>query len=287
MKVVLFDIDGTLIKSGGSGARALNYAVERMTGVSEVCELFELNGMTDKQNFDSAFRFGAGRGPSEEELEKLTDIYEKRLVAETELSVREGRYSAIPGVEDLLKFLSGKKDLCLGLGTGNIEKGARIKLEPCGFNKYFGFGGFGEDAYDRAEMLKAGAERAENTAGRKPKPKEVYIIGDTCNDIEAAKENGYRHAAVTYARFEDEKKLFRSGPELIERDFTDLFPWLLWLGLVEDPAGVKRGTYICPDSPIEHAQYGRTGEDSEQQKCSVDNFRKAMNKNETRRNIDR
>jgi hypothetical protein len=88
----------------------------------------------------------------------------------------------------------------------------------------------------------------------------VYVIGDTHRDVEAAKEAGY-HSGVVLDGFGDPELVMRSNPELMTKDFSAMKPWLIWLGLTADPRGVRRGTYICPDSPIEHAHYGRTGMD--------------------------
>jgi hypothetical protein len=103
-------------------------------------------------------------------------------------------------------------------------------------------------------------KRAEKLLRVKIKPSEVYVVGDTHKDVEAAKAAGY-HSAAVLDGFGDEKLLLRSGAELMTKDFGDLYPGLLWLGIELDAKGVTRGTYICPDSPIEHAHYGRTGMD--------------------------
>jgi phosphoglycolate phosphatase-like HAD superfamily hydrolase len=183
-----------------------------------------------------------------------------RLPFEVKASLKARTYSTVKGVEKFLKKLSVVPDVMLGLGTGNLKDGAFIKLEPSGLIKHFAFGGFGCDSHHRAEVLKKAVERAAKIAGTRIKEGEVFVIGDTHRDVEAAKEVGY-HSGVVLDGFGDEKLIMRSGPELLARDFSRLKPWLIWLGLEKDPRGVRRGTYICPDSPIEHAHYGRTGMD--------------------------
>ncbi|MDT8287670.1 MAG: VWA domain-containing protein, partial [Elusimicrobiales bacterium] len=97
------------------------------------------------------------------------------------------------------------------------------------------------------------------------------------NRLEAAKEAGYRPAAVLDG-FGDAHLILRSNPEIMEKDFSDPKPWLLWLGLERDPKGVSRGTYICPDSPIEHAHYGRTGMDLRDIETGIRKLREAKRK---------
>jgi hypothetical protein len=143
--------------------------------------------------------------------------------------------------------------------------------------KYFAFGGYGCDSHHRAVVLEKAVARAAKLAKAKPAPSEVYVIGDTHRDVEAAKECGYRPAAVMDG-FGDERLIFRAGPEIMEKDFSDMKPWLLWLGLQKDPKGISRGTYICPDSPIEHAHYGRTGMDLRDIETGLKKLREAKRK---------
>lgn len=277
MKIILFDIDGTLIKAGGAGARALNHAVQAMTGHPEACQSFQLQGATDKANFENAFRAGAGRKPTSREMTSLTEKYVSRLPVEVLASVKAKKYFKVKGVEKFLARLSGRKDVLVGLGTGNLKEGAFIKLEPSGLMKHFAFGGFGCDSHHRSVVLQKAVGRAARLARVKIKDNEVFIIGDTHRDVEAAKEAGY-HSGVVMDGFGDERLLMRSNPELMAKNFADLTPWLIWLGLEKDPRGVQRGTYICPDSPIEHAHYGRTGLDLRDIELGMKELRKAKRK---------
>ena len=277
MKIILFDIDGTLVKAGGAGARALNFAVEAMTGHPEACKSVQLQGATDKANFENAFKAGAGRKPTPKQLAALTQKYVDRLPLEVLASVRAKKYLKIKGVEKLLVKLSARKDVMVGLGTGNLKDGAFIKLEPSGLLKHFAFGGYGCDSHHRSEVLEKAVERAAKIAKVKIKQREVFVIGDTHRDVEAAKEAGY-HSGVVLDGFGDQRLLMRSNPELMVKDFSDMKPWLIWLGLEKDPKGVSRGTYICPDSPIEHAHYGRTGADLRDIELSMKKLREAKKK---------
>jgi len=274
MKIVLFDIDGTLVKAGGAGARALNHAVEAMTGHPEACQSFQLQGATDKANFENAFKAGAGRKPTKKELAALTRKYVARLPAEVLASVKAKKYLKVKGVAKFLAKLSGRRDVMVGLGTGNLKEGAFIKLEPSGLLKHFAFGGYGCDSHHRSLVLEKAVERASKIAGVEIRKCEVYVIGDTHRDVEAAKEAGY-HSGAVLDGFGDEREIMRSNPEVIARNFSDMSPWFIWLGLEKDPKGVRRGTYICPDSPIEHAHYGRTGADLKDIEDKMEQLRSA------------
>ena len=277
MKIILFDIDGTLIKAGGAGARALNHAVEAMTGHAKACDSIQIQGATDKANFENAFRVGKGRKPTKRELTALTGKYVARLPAEVMASVKARRYFKVNGVEKFILKLSALPGVMIGLGTGNLKDGALIKLEPSGLMKHFAFGGYGCDSHHRSEVLRKAVERAAKIAKAAIRPGDVYVIGDTHRDVDAAKEAGY-HSGVVMDGFGDPRALMRSNPELMVKDFSDTRPWFIWLGLAKDPRGVTRGTYICPDSPIEHAHYGRTGMDLNDIEIGIQRLRAEKNK---------
>mgnify|MGYP000619073781 CR=1 FL=1 len=260
IKLVLFDVDGTLINTGRAGTRALNKAIEILYGVKNVCENFSLQGCSDRVNFSSAYFYANRKRAVTKDIELITRLYLEKLPLELRKSVKRGTYKKIKGVEKFIKFLYRRKQVLLGLGTGNVKKGAFLKLEHSGLGKYFVFGGFGEDSADRTVLLKKAVERGEKIVGGKINPKNVYVIGDTHKDVESAKEAGY-HSAAVLGGFGDTDKIMKSSPEFIDRDFTDLSGWLIWLGLKKDPRGIKRATYICPDTPIEHAYYGMRGID--------------------------
>jgi phosphoglycolate phosphatase-like HAD superfamily hydrolase len=256
----LFDIDGTLIKAGGAGSRALDKAVKELYGADDICAKVSWQGCTDTENFALVYKYATGKKPTAKQFRALKLKYLGFLPAEVARSLKNKSYRKLNGVRKLLTLLSGRKDVIVGLGTGNLKEGAQIKLAPSGLLKYFSFGGYGCDSGVRSELLMKAVERAEKLLKTKIKPADVYVIGDTNKDVEAAKAAGY-HCAAVLDGFGDEKLIIRSGPELVVRNFGDLYPWLVWLGLERDSGGVRRGSYICPDSPIEHAHYGRTGAD--------------------------
>lgn len=260
-KVILFDIDGTLVNTGGAGLRALNRALSAMGGPKNVCSFFELQGSTDRVNFENAYKCAFHKKPTEKDYKRIKELYVKFLPEEVEHSVKNKKYFKIKGIEKLLEKLSKRKDVLIGLGSGNLKEGAYIKLKPSRLSHYFLFGGFGEKHEKREDMLKTAVKDAEIILKEKIRPSEVYVIGDTEKDIIAAKNCDY-HSACVLDGFGDKKKIFAAKPEFIEKDFSNTNVWLMWLGIAKDPKGIKRGTYICPDTPIEHAYYGMTGNGS-------------------------
>jgi len=230
VKVLLFDVDGTLIRAGGAGRKALNRAALRLYGKKKACCELSLAGRTDLYNFSQAYRAATGRKPSRGAVERLHREYLKHLPYYVRASIRNGTYRVPPGLRTLLKHLSRDRRVLLGLGTGNMEMGARIKLEPSGFNAYFLFGGYGSDSFHRPSLLKKAVLRARKLAREPFSSEDVYVIGDTPLDVEAGKKAGFRTIAVATG-FSDWDELVASRPDHLARDFRRLKTWLSWFEL--------------------------------------------------------
>ncbi|OGR96701.1 MAG: hypothetical protein A2V88_01620 [Elusimicrobia bacterium RBG_16_66_12] len=226
MKVLLFDIDGTLIRAGGSGRKALNRAAHVLYGHKKACSELTLAGRTDLYNFGQAYRKATGRKPTRAAVERLHQEYLKHLPYYVRSSIRCGDYHIPPGLRTLLKHLSRDKNILLGLGTGNMEKGARIKLEPSGFNVYFLFGGYGSDSFHRPALLRKAVVRARKLAREPFRPDDVYVIGDTPLDVAAGKKAGFKTIAVGTG-FAEWKDLVASKPDHLARDYRNLKRWRL------------------------------------------------------------
>lgn len=265
-KLVLFDLDGTLVNAGGAGRTSLRKAIKELYDVEPEFDHSLISGRTDLDNFSIVYSLiKKGKKPTAAEMKKMKAKYLEILPTEVHAVVRCKKYDLIPGVEKFLKMLAKDKDVILGLGTGNLEEGAKIKLEPSKLASYFTVGGYGEDGQTREEMLQAAVKRAEKKFKTKLEPDQVYVIGDTHRDICAAKNCGF-HSAVLTNGFGDAQKIQRAAAELETKDFNDLTTFCVWLGLKTDPKGVKRGSYIMPASAIEHVFFSRTGIDEDRLK---------------------
>jgi len=177
---VLFDIDGTLITTGGAGAAAWDRAFRELYDVpADIGHLTEA-GMPDQEVLQVAFRRLIGREPSATEVARLLAGYLEHLPRTVAESTR---YVVQPGVRELLTRLSRAGEL-LGLTTGNVEAAAHIKLARAELNRFFAFGGYGSDSPQRAELTRIAIARATTILGRQPR--QVLVVGDTPRDIEAA-----------------------------------------------------------------------------------------------------
>lgn len=226
LRLILFDIDGTLVHTGGAGLRAFDRAMEvcfdRAVHIKDISPA----GMTDSAIFREVFEKMEGRPPTGGEETALFDSYLgflRREVRDSEL------FRVLPGVEDLLKNLERTGNFFLALGTGNVEEGAWIKLARPGLDRFFSCGGFGSDSADRSEILRTAVRQAERKAGT-PSPFEaVYVVGDTPRDVAAGKAIGARTVAVASGPFTVEQ-LEPHTPDLLVPDLSEtdaLTDWLL------------------------------------------------------------
>lgn len=266
MKLVLFDIDGTLLNTGTFGVKSLQNAVKNLTGKIPEYDVKELIGVSDKKNFTYMYYCAAGKTPTAKQLDAVKEEYIRLLPSELAALKKSKKYKAASGVEKFIKELQKYKDVKLALATGNIEEASKIKLAPAGLDKYFITGGFGWDGIKRPDLLKAAVKRASKVFKHKFTPEEVFVIGDTHLDIVAAKANGYHSAVIKEAGLADKEKLLRAAAEVEADSFKDIELLLVWLDLKQDPKGVEKGSYILPATAIEHVFFSRTGIDEQRLK---------------------
>lgn len=213
-KLVVFDIDGTLIDSGGAGMAALNSAMEELTGVSQGFEGIHCAGKTDLQIVREAYE-KRGLPLSAEILEEFLERYVAHLVQ----TVASRKGSLKPGVTELLMRLVEEPDVYLGLLTGNVQKGARLKLEPYSLNDFFPLGAFGDDSEDRNLLLPIAVRRLSRMAGIAVSWKDCVVIGDTPRDVACARVHGSRSIAVATGPYSVED-LARTEADLIVPDMS-------------------------------------------------------------------
>ncbi len=219
--VLLFDIDGTLISTGGCGRRAMERAFETLYGRRDICA-FRFDGMTDLQIARQALTL-LGAEPSRAAMDESIRTYLKLLAEETAAS-DDRSYRLHDGVVEALRA-SRARGCGIGLGTGNVHEGARIKLERVSVFDEFAFGGFGSDAEDRTELLRHGAERGAAHLGVPLDACRVVVIGDTPKDVIAAHGIGAECLAVGTGTF--------TTAELVAQGPTHVFTSLASPGALE------------------------------------------------------
>ena len=217
MKLLLFDIDGTLLITNGAGTRAVSRAFERVHGVNVAMEAIDAAGKTDPLILREMCENGLGRHHTEEEAQQ---VY-KHYVVYLEEEIKIAEVTIMPGIRTLLKILSMREDLVLGVATGNIEEGARIKLEHSGLDTYFRFGGFGSDSENRRDLIRRAIERAGEDGYHKRDFEEIYVIGDTPFDIIHGRAAGARTVAVATGSYTSEE-LGKHKPDYLYDDLTDV-----------------------------------------------------------------
>jgi phosphoglycolate phosphatase len=187
-KLLLFDIDGTLVLTGGAGLRAMTRACEDIVGHADALDGIPVAGRTDWIILhDSLARLG--RQLDQDLFHQLRDRYVTYLREEI-TQPGKGFNGALPGVADLLDALHPRQDVFLGLLTGNFEAGARIKLERFDLWRYFRCGAYGDDAADRNHLVPVAIERAAACGVPPIAPVDVLVVGDTPHDVACAKAAG-------------------------------------------------------------------------------------------------
>ena len=217
--VLLFDVDGTLVTTCGAGRRAIERTFELRHGTKDVLT-FSFGGMTDKAIVRGAL-LALGRSfATEEDVEREMDatlaFYLEVLVEE----VARSRIRIQAGMERALDMADARQEVALGLGTGNIRKGAEIKLGCVGIYNRFGFGGFGDDSIDRPTLLMAGVRRGAEKLGVPVEDCHIVVIGDTPKDIAAAKAIGANSIAVATG-MHDVAELKQCDPTAVFENLAD------------------------------------------------------------------
>jgi len=218
MQVIGFDIDGTLLLSGGAGGRALDRAFEEVLGVHDAFRGIHPHGMTDDDIVMEMGRRTIGRNLESDEVRRLRDRYAYYMEDELPRSVK---FEIMPGVPALLDTLAAEEGLVLGLVTGNYEETGRMKLAHGGIEKYFRFGGWGSDSADRLELTRVGLERGRALAGDALQNGQVFLVGDTVHDVRCGLGAGARVIGVATGPV-DTGVLLGEGAHFALDDLTDI-----------------------------------------------------------------
>lgn len=195
--IALFDIDGTLVDTGGAGARSWSYAFERLYGVRANVGAHSSAGETDPFVARATFQAAIGRAPSLDELARLYAAYLLRLSDELEDPTG---YLVLGGVRSTLTTLSDA-GVALGIVSGAMEGAARMKLTPGDLNRFFLFGAYGSDSPDRTAITELAMHKAERLLGEEIRRADVFVVGDTPLDVLAARKAGATSVAVASGKY--------------------------------------------------------------------------------------
>lgn len=219
MRLFLFDIDGTLVTARGAGRTALRRALEQVYGATGPIDAYDFRGRTDPRIVGDLMQ--AAGVPDATIAERLGDCL-ATYVAELAAEIGDGsRVQVMPGIPDVVRALARRDDALVGLLTGNIEGGARVKLAPTGLWDHFRVGAFGSDDIDRRKLPAVACARARALVGRDFPFDRVTIIGDTPLDVDCARACGAVAIAVATG-YHPHDELAACAPDHLFVDFSDV-----------------------------------------------------------------
>jgi phosphoglycolate phosphatase len=223
-RILLFDIDGTLVSCGGAGRRALGRAFLDLYGRRDVLE-FSFGGLTDR----AIVRAGLAACAAAEDEPVIDRLIARYLEHLPETLQDSCGYRVMPGVTAVVPKLAGMAGIAVGLGTGNVRLGATAKLARGGLHLLFPFGGFGCDHEQRSELLAIGARRGAERLGAELLDCRVIVVGDTPRDVAAALAIGATAVAVATGDHEA-GELAAAGAEIVLSDLEDARAWAALVG---------------------------------------------------------
>jgi phosphoglycolate phosphatase-like HAD superfamily hydrolase len=218
MKLVLFDIDGTLMSTGAAGSDAMRHVFTELCGIPDGFAGIEMSGKTDA----AILREALIKHQLDEAVVPV-DVFHERYIPRLRLTLQEPHRPRrlMPGIPHLLEALAGQPDLVLGLLTGNFERGAQLKLESFGIWHYFQLGAYGSDHHDRNCLVPIALQRVQNILGHTIAAQQTFVIGDTPRDIACAHVHGACAIAVATGNYAVDE-LHRHQPEHCFEDLGDV-----------------------------------------------------------------
>jgi phosphoglycolate phosphatase-like HAD superfamily hydrolase len=226
MKLVLFDIDGTLLSCGPQVRPLFASALVEVFGTAGEVDAFDFTGRTDPGIvLDLITGAGLPEALVRERLPRMRSLYTERL--DRQLDRRE--MVLLPGVVEILERLIRREDVVTALLTGNWEPGAKAKLSRFDLGRYFAFGAFGCDGVDRSELPPVALDRAERATGRRFRPEDVLIVGDSVHDVSCARAHGISCLAVGTGRTPGDV-LQAAGADWVIGDLRQAALAVPWLG---------------------------------------------------------
>lgn len=215
MRLVLFDIDGTLLHCGRQVREYFAAALEEVFGTAGDLDRYSFAGKTDPRIVLDLMT-GAGVPPAA--VRRAMPRVQAAFLERLESGLDRRRMTLLPGVLELLDRLTADPGVALGLVTGNWRRGAELKLAPCGLGRFFPFGAFGDDGVDRAELPPVAMARAAAAVGRDFRREEVLIVGDSLEDVACARAHGLACLAVATG-WTEAGELSAAGASWVAADF--------------------------------------------------------------------
>jgi len=219
VRLFLFDVDGTLVTARGAGRAAFARALQATYGTAGAVDAYDFRGKTDPRIVWDLMR---GAGLDDAAITRRLDAFFVAYLDELRRVIGDGsRVQVMPGIADVVRALAARDDALVGLLTGNVEAGARLKLGPTGLWPLFRVGAYGSDDMDRRRLPAIACERARAIAGREFPFERVTIIGDTPLDVDCARACGAIAVAVATGQH-PHAELAACAPDHIFADFTDV-----------------------------------------------------------------
>jgi phosphoglycolate phosphatase-like HAD superfamily hydrolase len=218
-RLILFDIDGTLLSTNGAARRAFERALLDIYGTTGPIESHPFDGKTDPQ---IARELLSAAGLTDADIDaRLPALYERYLRGMSDEIARPGHQTSVyPGVTEVLDELHARSDVLLGLLTGNIAAGAALKLRSAGLAEYFCLGAYGSDAERRDALPAVAVQRARERSGRSFSGKDIVVIGDTPSDVRCGQSLGVFAVGVCTGSHSRER-LLEEGADVVLNDLSD------------------------------------------------------------------
>ncbi|MDX1632698.1 MAG: HAD family hydrolase [Thermoanaerobaculia bacterium] len=246
MSLILFDVDGTLLKAGRQVRQIFAAALREVYGETGDLDSYDFRGKTDPLIVRELLT-GIGRDP--EEVRRRLPEVRRQYLTRLERDLDAGKMRILPGVEETLEDLVRRDDLAIGLLTGNWQSGAWIKLGRLGLDRFFTVGAFGCDANDRADLPPRAWERAEREFGRPFDSDTTWIVGDSTEDVRCGRAHGIPVIGVTTG-WTSGKELSRAGAREVIEGLSRLPALLPGPGTTPASGTGRSGGIPSPDRTI-------------------------------------
>ena len=215
-RLILFDVDQTLISTRGGDRKALNTTFQELHCIDDAFEGMSFGGRMDLSIMDQVYsHWGVAEG------ERCLGDFKARYFELLELVLKDWEMGIVyPGIPELLSALGSRAGVQLGLATGNFRESAFIKLRKYGLDTFFEEGGFGGDHPERPEVVADAIVKCQTLSGKVYEREDIFVIGDSISDVEAGRANGINSVAVATGHY-DTEKLKSLGPTFVFEDLSD------------------------------------------------------------------